>query len=159
MAAIRITDGEEQNKAHAPAASLTLAYAAMVPTAIGAVAVLAGPNASRRAIQHATILWAGGILCFLAGVRRGLSFRQPGGTTLGEATTMLTVFSLGAGGLLLPKRRLAPLSLLAGYGAIAAADVVAGRTGEAPPYFSRLRPWQMSVPLLSLGAMLMRRRG
>ncbi len=158
MAAVRITHGEEEHKASTPIASLTLAYAAMVPIVVGAVAVLAGPVASRRGIERATTLWAGGVLCFLSGVRRGLSFRQPGGTTLSEATTMLTGFSFGVGGLLLPAGRPALASLLIGYAEIAVADVIAGRTGEAPPYFSRLRPWQMSVALLGLGAMLVKRR-
>ncbi len=155
---IRLSRGTEEPKRQAPVASLLLAFAATVPMAAGAAAALALPRRDADAIGLLTTRWAGGVLCFLSGVRRGLSFRQPGGSTLGEAGTMLSMFLAGIGGVLLPASRPTVAVLILGYAGTAVGDVRAAREAEAPRYFARLRPVQMIVPLASLAVLLARGR-
>jgi hypothetical protein len=66
-----------------PAAGLLLGAAAMVPVPIlaGALAAWALYPAWAGLAARLSVLWAATILIFLAGIRRGLSFRQPGGAT------------------------------------------------------------------------------
>ncbi len=154
LSSLRLTAGEEDPKARAPAISLLLANAAMVPIVAGAAASLTG--ARRPAISRITIAWAGAVLCFLAGVRRGLSFRQPGGSTLGQVGSTVWLFMLGAAGLVSPRRDAGLVLLLSGYASLAALDPKAARRGEAPRYFARLRPVQMLAPILSLLVLLVK---
>ncbi len=51
------------------------------------------------------------------------------------------------------------LLLLAGYASLIVFDVRAARKLEAPPYFARLRPVQMLIPIASLGFMLILSKG
>lgn len=44
--------------------------------------------------------------------------------------------------------------LLAGYVSLAVLDPWAARQGEAPPFFARLRPAQMAIPVACLAALL-----
>ncbi len=90
------------------------------------------------ATTRLTVAWAGAALCFLAGVRRGPSFRQPGGTTLPQLLSTFWLFGLGASALLSP-RRIASLLVL-GYAGMASLDPAAARRREVPRYFCRLRP-------------------
>ena len=142
-----LTQGTEDPKSHTPAISLFLAYIAMVPTASGAVAasVFRSP-----VIARLTITWAGAILCFLAGVKRGLSFRQRGGPTAMQLASMLWLFVPGAVALLLPWRIPSLVLLLFGYGSEAMLGPFAAERDEAPRYFARLRPVQMMIPVASL---------
>ncbi len=153
---MRVTDGEEDPKTAAPAISLLLAYAALVPIVLGTVATLALGRKRVPATTRLTIAWAGAVLCFLAGVRRGLSFRQPGGTTLSQVVSMFWLFVLGAAALLSPRRIVSLLLLLLGYASLASLDPAAARRREVPRYFGRLRPTQMLVPIVSLLVLLAR---
>lgn len=153
----RLADGTEDPKPHTPPISLFLAYIAMVPTAAGAMVAASASLASPRAagaVSRLTVAWAGAVLCFLAGVKRGLSFRQAGGPTVAQLGTMLWVFVLGAGALLLPGRAGSLVLLLVGYGSEAVLGPVAAERDEAPRYFERLRPAQMLVPVASLLVLL-----
>ena len=147
-----LTDGTEDPKQRAPLLSLFLAYVAMLPMAAGAVGsvVARSPGAARL-----TATWAGAILCFLSGVRRGLAFRQAGGSTVAQVSSMFWLFVLGAGSLLSPWRVPALLMLLLGYGSEVVLDPAAARKGEAPRYFARLRPAQLLIPIASLGLLLL----
>ena len=139
----------------------------MVPFALGAVCswVAAGPW--RVAIMDATILWGCAILTFLAGVRRGVSFRTPGGVTFAQIGTMLWLFLIGlaalwvfvlGGGQRAVGATLASLALLlVGYVSLAILDPLAARSGEAPLFFARLRPIQMLTPVASLAALVVLR--
>jgi hypothetical protein len=51
------------------------------------------------------------------------------------------------------------LLLLAGYASLIVFDARAARRLEVPPYFARLRPVQMLIPIASLGFMLILFRG
>ena len=151
---LKLTDGTEQVQPHTPLVSLLLAYAAMVPTATAAGAVLLAPRSWRGPASRLGGTWAGAVLCFLAGVRRGLSFRQDGGSTVSEIGSVVTLFSLGAASLVLPTGRASQLALLSGFALLGAGDARAARRSEAPRYFARLRPVQVLVPLASLSILL-----
>jgi hypothetical protein len=114
--------------------------------------------------MDATILWGCAILTFLAGVRRGVSFRTPGGATFAQIATMLWLFLIGlaalwafvlGGGQRAAGATFASLALLlVGYVSLGVLDPLAARRGEAPLFFARLRPVQMLIPLASLAALL-----
>ena len=145
--------GPEDPQAAPPWVSLFLAYAAMLPIVAGAASavVAAGPAGL---IEHLTIVWSGAVLCFLAGVRRGLSFRQPGGPTVAQLATMLGLFVLGVSSLLSPWPAVSLVLQMLGYACMAVLDPEAARHEEVPRYFQRLRPPQMLVPIVSLGVLL-----
>lgn len=150
---VRITRQTEQDSASTPFVSFVLAYAAMVPIVAGAAAVWALRDA-RPTVSRLTIEWSAGVLCFLSGVRRGLSFRQPRGSTLGGAATMLWTFVLGIGALVSRPRVPSILLLLVGFGSLRILDPKAAAEGKAPRYFSQLRPAQMGLCLASLLVLL-----
>lgn len=153
-----LTDGTEQPMRTTPPLSLVLAYAGVAPIVAGAALSRVLPPPASRLVAGLATGWAGAILCFLGGVRRGLAFRQPGGTTVSEAGAMLTVFSAGAGGTLLPHGR-APIGLLlGGYVLLALLDRHAAHEGEAPRYFARLRPPQSALAAVSLLSLLLDER-
>ncbi len=138
-----------------PWLSVLLGYGPMLPLVLGAAGawLLAGPL--RSADIQLTLLFAATILAFLAGVRRGLSFRTAGGPTAAQIGTMLALFILALASLacLLRARLLSAAVLLAvGFTVTAALDPIAARTGEAPLFFARLRPTQMPIAAASLVA-------
>ncbi len=135
--------------AHTSPLSLLLGFSAMLPIAAGALLAWLPPPFGILA-EAATLLWAGAILCFLAGVRRGVSFRTPGGPTPAQIATMLWLFVLGVGALATLPLGLARVLLLLGYVSLAVLDPLAARRGEAPLFFSRLRPVQMAIPIVSI---------
>ena len=157
IASAKLSSGTEDPQPRAPAESFLLAYAALVPLAAAALAAwwLAGPLGSLSA--RLGTVWAAAVLCFLSGVRRGLSFRQAGGPTVAQVGTMLWLFVLGAAALLSPWPAASLLLLLAGYLTMAIADPIAARRHEAPRYFAHLRPVQMLLALACLAALLARR--
>ena len=153
---MHLADGTEDPKTKAPAISLLLAYAAMIPIAAGALASMTiGPKRA-PAVTRLTIAWSGGVLCFLSGVRRGLSFRQADGPTLAQLAAMMWLFLLGTGALVIPRRLPSLVLLLIGYASMASLDPAAARHREAPRYFARLRPAQMLVPVISLLVLIAR---
>ncbi len=151
---IHLSQSTEQTQARAPLESLLFGYAAMVPIVAGAVACLFLTGSGETRAVHLTVIWSGAILCFLAGVRRGLSFRQTGGPVLSQLATMLWLYGLGAGSLLSPWAVPAVALQILGYATMAVFDPAAARNGEAPRYFRRLRPVQMLLPIASLALIL-----
>lgn len=152
----RLSLGTEDRKTHTPLESFLLAYAAMVPLAAGAIAalVLRGPIAAL--VIHLTLVWSGALLCFFAGVHRGLSFRQAGGPRLTQLGGMLWLFSIGVASLMSPWPGPAAVLQLAGFVTLAVLDPLAARHREAPRYFARLRPVQLLIPMASLAVVLWR---
>ncbi len=151
---LHLADKREDIQAHTPPVSLFLAYVAMVPMVAGAALAVVANAAMTAEIVRLTAAWAAAILCFLAGVRRGLSFRQPGGPTVAQLAAMLLFFVLGVGSLLAPWPAASVGLLLAGYVSLAVIDPIAARRDEAPLYFARLRPVQMLLPIGSMIALL-----
>ena len=153
--AMHLADGKEDPKQHTPPISLVLAYLPMLLLAAGAASTWL-ITTETGLIMRLCITWSGALLCFLAGVRRGLSFRQEDGPTLAQLATMFCLFTLGVASLLSPWTIPALLLQLLGFAALAILDPIAARRGEAPRYFQRLRPAQMVIPVLSLLLLLAR---
>ena len=145
----------EDPKAHTPPISVFFAGIAMVPIAFGTVVSLALRS---PVITRLTTVWCGAILCFFAGVKRGLSFRQPGGPTVAQLGAMFATFLPGVLALLLPWRAGSILLLLLGYGSEAVLGPIAAEREEAPRFFKQLRPVQMIVPIASLALLLIAER-
>lgn len=118
-------------------------------------------------MSRLTTVWCGAILCFFAGVKRGLSFRQPGGPASARIGAMFATFLPGVLALLLPWRWVSILLPLRGDGSEAVLGPVAAERVEAPRFFERLRPVQMPVqqmpaqmivPIASLALLIAERR-
>ena len=140
-----------------PWLSIVLGYGPMLPFVAGAAAVWLSTGPIRLEIITTTVLWAGSILAFLAGVRRGLSFRTQGGPTVAQIATMFVLFVLALGALatLVHGWLLSSLILLlVGFATLLALDPVAAARGEAPEFFARLRPPQIAIAVASLAALL-----
>ncbi|WP_116683909.1 DUF3429 domain-containing protein [Fulvimarina endophytica] len=136
-----------------PADGLFFAYLAMLPLVAGALALFLLPDNWAFLTLNFTLLWGASILTFLSGVRRGVSFRQPGGPKVTQLAIMLFLFVTGFAAVLCvvwayPLYSVA-LQLL-GFLALAVLDPISARRGTAPLYFARLRPVQMLLPLVSL---------
>ncbi len=149
-----------------PLLSRLFGFGAMVPLVLGALlAWFAGGILAALAV-NLSILWGAAILLFLAGVRRGVSFRTPGGPTVGQLGAMLFLFLTGLAALLAVSVPVTPVAvgphvlafalLLLGYGGILVIDPIAASRGEAPLFFRRLRPVQMGIAVAALAALLAR---
>ena len=128
-------------------------YVAMVPFAIGLSVFWLAPEPWRGAALAVTLFWGCAILTFLSGVRRGVSFRTPGGVTAAQIVTMLWLFCLGFAAIVLTAVAMpvsAAVLLLAGYLTLGVFDPIAAHKLEAPLYFARLRPAQMAIPVICL---------
>ena len=136
-----------------PLDGLVLGYGPMLPFPASVAALLLAPAGWAALALSLVILWGAAILIFLGGVRRGLSFRTPGGPRLTQIAMMLWLFLAGLGALLAPPT-VALVLLLAGYASLMLLDPTAARRTEAPLYFARLRPPQMAIAVASLAALL-----
>ena len=136
--------------AEVPLLDLVLGWGAMLPFPAATLAAWLGWAEAVGWI----VLWGGAVLCFLSGVRRGLSFRAVGGPTLLQLAVFAWLFAAGLAALVVPWPALALLILIMGFGSLVWLDPAAAERGEAPLYFARLRPWQMAVPVASLIAMM-----
>ncbi|MCE7029787.1 DUF3429 domain-containing protein [Jiella avicenniae] len=139
--------------AEPPPIGALLAFVAMLPIAAGAVYLWIGTEAEAFLTVNLTLFWGAAILTFLAGVRRGVSFRQPGGPTLMQLATMLWLYGLGFVAIVetVWAYTLTATALeLVGYLSLAVLDPVAAKNGEAPLFFASLRPVQMAIPIVAL---------
>jgi hypothetical protein len=141
----RITETER-----IPLDGLLLGYGAMLPL-LAAAAMAWTLESHAGAARVAAIGWGAAIALFLAGVRRGLSFRTPGGVRAGQIAMMVWLFCAGLAAPFLPREP--ALWLLATvYLSLAILDPLAARAWHVPLYFRRLRPWQMGLAAASLAA-------
>ncbi|KAA9007997.1 DUF3429 domain-containing protein [Histidinibacterium aquaticum] len=93
------------------------------------------------------------LLCFFAGVRRGLSFRTEGGPKPRQIAVMLALFFGGLVALVLPPA-LGLLIVLVAIAAMGIFEPRAAERGEVPLYFARLRPPQMTIAVVGLAMLL-----
>lgn len=139
-----------------PTDSVLLGTAAILPLLAAAIGAWLLHPGWLPLLLGLGILWAAAVLVFLAGVRRGLAFRTPGGASAAQLGTMLWLFAAGLLALASPWPGPALMLLILGYASLALLDPWAARRGEAPPFLGRLRPAQMAIGLLALGALLAR---
>ena len=133
---------------------VTLGIAAMTPfMGLAILARSSGPQ-GRSFARAASAVWAGSLLAFFAGVRRGLSFSESEGAHPEELATLLAVFSTGALTVALRSPRLGA----AGMAMVGVLDALAAAKGEAPQYFRRFRPAQLGLGALALGSIAARRQ-
>jgi len=142
-----------EEHAEVPLESTGLGYGALVPMAICLVASWLFARPAGYVAYELGLLWAAAILVFLGGVRRGLSFRTPGGVRIAELATMGWYFSIGLATALLVLVKtdfawLPPAAAALGFLSVAWLDPPAARRGAAPLFFLRLRPVQMSLAAL-----------
>lgn len=140
-----------------PWLSIVLGYGPMLPFAAGGLASWVLNGAWRTAAVDLTIVWAGSILAFLAGVRRGLSFRTEGGPAVAQIVTMFCLFVLALAALVSSRFGFplaATAALFVGFLALQVLDPIAARNGQAPLFFARLRPPQLTIAVVSLAALL-----
>jgi hypothetical protein len=125
---------------------LLLGSVSVVPLVGLAVLAWTAPEIPAVFIRTLAVIWAGSLLAFFAGVRRGLTFSEAGGGRASELLTMLGFFFLGVVSLIL----LSPILAALGVAGVGVLDAVAGRRREAPRYFSVFRPPQMALGALAL---------
>ncbi len=133
-----------------PFRSKLLGFGAVVPVLASATAAGLAPPLRTGFVPRAGIVWAGTVLAFLGGVRRGLSFRTPGGPGERQLAGMARSFGLAAAALLSARPRLSCLLLAAGFTDVAVNDPVMAEHDEAPEFFAELRPPQMALAVAGL---------
>ena len=149
-----------------PLLGLVLGYGAIVPLVAGAIVAWFATGLIEALAVNLSVLWGGAILVFLAGVRRGVSFRTPGGPTRSQILAMLWLFVVGFAAILSITVPVLPVAvgphvlafslLLAGFLSLIVLDPAAAQTGEAPSFLARLRPVQMSIAAAAVAALLLR---
>lgn len=140
-----------------PVTSLIFGYGPVLPLPIAAVLAWAMPAPWPTVVTWLAIWWGASILIFLAGVRRGRSFRGDEEAPTAALVAMIWLFVLGAGALASPTPLMSLVLLAIGYASVAILDPIAARKGEAPPHFGRLRPPQMGIALLGLIGLILHR--
>lgn len=131
--------------------AVILGWGPMLPFPAALGLVIRGGAAGEMALG-AVHFWGAAVVIFLSGVRRGLSFRTPGGWTWAQMAMFVWLFWSGLLALVLPVGW--ALWLLAtAFLTLAVLDPIAARREEAPLYFARLRPMQMALPVVCLAGM------
>ncbi len=146
-----------EEPAETPPMGIFFATIAMLPLVIGVLAIWFAPDAQSFLAFNLTLFWGAAILMFLAGVRRGVSFRTPGGPHVTQVAMMLWLYVVGFASLVATiwaYPMTAAALQLAGYVSLAVLDPLAARNGDAPLFFARLRPVQMAIPIVMLIALM-----
>jgi hypothetical protein len=149
-----IPSRSDDNDPRVPALSIVLGYGPMLPIVFAAIGVWLLPPPWPIVATALALLWSASILIFLAGVRRGLSFRTPGGARPVQLVTMIWYFLLGVGAFAVSNVSTSLVLLILGYVSVAILDPIAARRQEVPAHFARLRPLQMGLGVLALLAIL-----
>ena len=136
--------------------SIVLGFGPASLIVAGAVTALVASGDGRTFALRLTTIYSAAILTFLAGVRRGLSFRTESGPTLAQLATVFAFFTLALValfGTITDHLRIAASALVAGFAIAMVVDPVAATRGEAPLFFRRLRPLQMAIA--TVGALML----
>ena len=144
-------------KPEVPWLSVVLGFGPMLPFVAGDLAAWGFAGVLRGEAILLTIIWAASILAFLAGVRRGLSFRTEGGPAVAQIATMFCLYVLALAALVAVVHGFAIYAaafVLIGFAALMVLDPIAAKAGQAPLFFARLRPLQMAIATVSLAALL-----
>lgn len=150
-----IRSGDDRDP-RVPWLSIVFGYGPMLPIVAAAIVAWVMPHAWPFVAASLAVWWAGAIVLFLAGVRRGLAFRTAGGENVPQMATMLWLFVVGLAAFVVQTQASALALCLVGFVSIAILDPIAARRGEAPAHFAHLRPPQMAIGALALAALLVR---
>ncbi len=148
----------DPTRAPIPLASLVFGYGPVAPFVAAALGAWTMAAPWPEIATGLAIIWGGIILVFLGGVRRGYGFGDPKASTFREIATMLVYVSLGGLSLVfasIQQPTLAVICQVVGFFLVPVMDRSAAFTGDAPPYFARLRAPQMAIVLTALVALLM----
>lgn len=142
-----------------PLDSLVFGYGPMIPfvAAVAGAWLLDAPWPGMAIVL--AIIWGALILSFVAGVRRGYGFGSRVASTRAEIVSMIAYFvPAGLSLVIVSLGHPAPALwvLVVGFALVILLDRRAARNGDAPAYFSRLRPPQMSIAIISLIALAIR---
>jgi len=129
---------------------LLLGSLAIVPLVLLAMLVWAVSHEGARGVVVLAAVWSGALLCFFAGVRRGLTFSEAGGARAGELLSMVGLFLLGLTTLVLSGRTISLGTAIAGFAAVGILDASAAWQRQAPRYFAAFRPAQALVAVIAL---------
>jgi hypothetical protein len=149
----------DATRAPIPFLSLVFGYGPVAPFAAAAVGAWTMPAPWPGLATRLAVIWGGIILVFVAGVRRGYGFGDSGASTFREIATMIVYVVLGGLSLVFASFGLPMVALwvqLASFIVVPIFDRKAAFTGDAPPYFARLRPPQMTIVILALAALIAR---
>ncbi len=130
---------------------LALAFGAVAPLVAGAVAAWTTGGSTRDLAMSLAIIWGGAILAFMAGVRRGLSFRTRDGPQGAQLAVTLWIFALAFGSMVALRPLTSLILLIVGYASLLlSAGAAAAAHADASLAFGSVRPVQTAVAVLSL---------
>ena len=135
-----------EEPARVPWDAVILGWGPVIPFPVAALWLrLGGPDALIGWAQ----IWGCAVALFLSGVRRGLSFRMPGGWTGAQMAIFAWLFWAGLAAMVLPPGlALAVLTLT--YASLVLIDPISAGRAETPLWFRRLRPAQMALAAIGL---------
>ena len=146
-------------RAPIPFLSLVFGYGPVAPFVAAALGAWSLSAPWPGLLTQLAVIWGGIILVFVAGVRRGYGFGDPGASTVRAIATMLVYVVLGGLSLVFATIDLTVIALwvqVAGFIVVPLFDRNAAFTGDAPAYFARLRPPQMTIVVAALAALIAR---
>jgi hypothetical protein len=118
-----------------PADGAILGYGPMLPLVAAGIGAWLLPSPWPFWATHLGIIWGALILAFIAGVRRGFGFGNPGASKPVEIVTCIAYFTL------------------VGYVAAGFLDRRAAIAGNAPAYFAALRLRQLLIGAAGIAAL------
>ncbi|SEK53660.1 Protein of unknown function [Sphingomonas palmae] len=129
-----------------------LGFGPMLPLVAAGIGAWTLPIDWKLTALTCAIVWGALILAFVAGVRRGYGFGNPNASKPTEIAAALSYFSIAGLSLIVQNVSTALAILTAGYAFVALLDRRAGRRGNAPAYFAKLRGPQFLLGAAGLAA-------
>jgi len=129
-----------------------LGFGPMLPLVAAGLGAWVLPGSWPLLAIQCAVIWGALILAFVAGVRRGYGFGNSSASKPSEIAAALAYFSIAGLSLIVPRASIALALLAAGYAFVAPLDRRAGRRGNAPAYFAKLRGPQFLLGSAGLAA-------
>lgn len=139
--------------AKVPTLSIVLGYGPVALLPLAAIISAALPPQPGFNLLLGGQLWAAGVLIFMGGVRRGLSFDRAAAQLPRQLSAAIVYFLIGVIAMIVP---IGPafLLLMLGYALAGWSDRRAARAGDVPLHFAKLRPIQAAIAVVGLAALL-----
>ncbi|WP_375271876.1 DUF3429 domain-containing protein [Sphingomonas sp.] len=129
-----------------------LGFGPMLPLVAAGIGAWTLPGSWPFYAIQCAVIWAALILAFVAGVRRGYGFGNPSASKPADIAAAMAYFSIAVLSLIVPFTTISLALLAAGYAFVALLDRRAGRRGNAPAYFAKLRGPQFLLGCAGLAA-------